>query len=252
MVKLRRVYEANLPTSELSLRCRETIKAQLGVMPFPMGEDAIVLKAAYFCFDLDQMAIAFSEDVIIDVTETDMTVSINKSCTPNGDFSKVFVEPITPQNPFAKALVNVCKRIAVEVQKTGSNWCRIGNYKTLVIPTPYIDRLKAYCETNPELRIPGVAVTQVNALGVTPDYLRAKDSMSPSEVLTPAEVKKLNKKLEDFLNTFGATVKPSAIPKEEKPMTDRQKKNQLNKLLNVGIGGANNKKPKRDPRLLGR
>ena len=252
MVKLRRVYEANLPTSELSKRCRETVKAELGVLPFPMGDNSIVLKAAYFCFELGHMEIAFSEDVIIDVTDTDMTVSINRTCTPNGKFSKVFVEDITPQNPFAKALVNVCKRIAVEVQKTGSNWCRIGNYKTLVIPSPYIDRLKAYCEVNPDLKVPGVAVAQINALGATPDYLKAMESMRPEEVLTSAEVKKLNKKLEDFLNTFGATVKPSAIPKEEKPMTDRQKKNQLNKLLNVGIGGANNKKPKRDPRLLGR
>jgi hypothetical protein len=253
MVKLRRVTEANLPTSGLVQRCREVIKTELGVMPFPMGEDAVVLKAAYFCFVLGHMEIAFSEDVILDVTDTDITVSINRSCTPNGNFTKVFVEDITPQNPFAKALINVCKHIALEVQKTGSEWCRIGNYKNLVIPSPYIDRLKAFCAVNPDLKVPNVALVQIESLGKTQDYDKALDSMKPEDVLTPAEVNTVNQKLLDLIANIGPTIRAPERPKKEvKPISDKQKKNQLNKLLTLGIGGANDKKPKRDPRLINR
>lgn len=250
MVKLRRVTEANIATSDLSKRCRETVKAELGVLPFPLGEDAIVLKAAYFCFELGHMEISFSEDVILDITDSDITVSINRSCSPDGGFVKAFVEEITPQNPFAKALVSACRKIAEEVQKVGSSWCRIGNYKTLVIKTPYVDRLKAYCEANPDLRIPLVATVQVNAVDErSSEYWRAVNSMKPEEVLTPSEVNSSNKKMQEFLNTFGATVRLTDNQREEKPMSDRQKKNQLNKLLTLGIGGGKGKKHTRDPRL---
>ena len=248
MVKLRRVNEANLPSSSLSVKCRETIKSILGVIPFPKGEDALYLKAVYFCFSLGNFDMKVSEDVLIEISEEDITVRINRSCNPEGTLVKTLVEEITPQNPFAKALTNVCNHIAVEVQKVGSEWCRVGNYKSLKIESPYIDRFKAFVESNPDIRVPGVAMDQLKVLKDTPEYYKALNSM---QVLPQEEINTLNSRMQEFISNFGPSIRPPKVPMEPpKPMSDRRRKNQLDKLVNLGIGGGKDKPKPRDPRLL--
>ena len=250
MVKLRRISEA-LQASDLSKKCRETIKTKLGVIPFPLGESSLVLKAVYFRFTLGQPEIAISEDVILDIDDNSITVSINKSCMPNGNFVVAFVEDLTPQYPLTKALPVVCDRIAVEVQKTGQSWCRVGYYKTLSIASPYIDRLKAFSEMNPEVRMPGIAIDQMANIGNSPDYMKAIEALSEEPVLTQSEVSSINKKMQDLVDNFGASIsKPNLEDPKKKPLTDRQKKNRLNKLLTLGIGGGKDTPKPRNPRII--
>lgn len=214
-----------------------------GVLPFPDGEDSFIFKATYFKFKPEEMDIALGADVKVTVDDSSITLYINRNCDPNGGFSQVMVEPVSPENPFAKAIINVLNVIVEEIQKHGKDWCRIGNYKALVIQSPYIDRLKAFCMQNPDVKIPMVANDQLAAVkDDSPEVLRTLNAMN-GESLPEAKVDKINAEIPDGVKPRVRKVAP------DKPMSDRQKKRQLNKLLAVGIGGGKDKPKPSNPRV---
>lgn len=238
-----KITEANLPQTQLSNLCKPFVRDTLGVYPFPAGEDSVILKAAYFNFNPAKMDIVVGEDVKITVSDDSITVFINRNCNPNGGWNKVLEEPITPENPFARAMKNVVSFIAEETQKNGKDWCRVGNYKTLEIKSPYIDRLKAFCIQNPDVRIPSVANTQLQKVSNTPEVER---TLELSGTLPEAKVDLINQSQPEG-------VKPRIRKVFDKPETDRQKKNRANKLrdqlLTFGIGGGKYKEKPSDPRV---
>lgn len=234
----KRVYEA-FPESPLSRMCREIVVRGLGVLPFPYGDDSIMLKATYFNFNPDTMDIATGEDVKITVTDDSITLFVNRDCSPSGGWFRVLVEPITEEKSFALALADVVEAVKEVTQKHGAEWCRIGNYKTLEIKSPYLDRLMAFCIQNPDLNVPVVASKLLKDMKPTPEVDRTL-SVLRGEVLPDEKVNKINREMQDG-------VKPIII-RDVKPMSDRQKKNQLNKLVSLGIGGGNKPKPS-NPRI---
>lgn len=240
---IRRVIEANLPKTQLSELCKPFVQGTLGVYPFPSGEDSVILKATYFNFNPAIMDIALGEDVKITVNDNSITVFINRNCNPNGGWEKVFREPLTPDNPFALAMKKVVEFIANETQKNGKDWCRIGNYKTLVIKSPYIDRLKAFCILNPDVRVPIVAASQLRNMKDTPEVERTL-SLLNDETIPEEKVQKINQSQPE-----GVVVN---IRRITKPLTDRQKKNRVNKLLTLGIGGEKDKPKPSNPRVMKR
>lgn len=237
----KRVTEAGLPKSQLSELCKPFVQGTLGVYPFPSGEDSVILKATYFNFNPSVMDIVTGEDVKITVGDDSITVFINRNCDPNGGWNKVLEESITPENPFALAMKNVVDFIAKETQKNGKDWCRIGNYKTLIIKSPYIDRLKAFCILNPDLRIPGVAATQLKSAEDTPEVDRTLAELK-GESIPEEKVQKIN-------NSQPEGIKPN-IRRIVKPLTDKQRQNRVNKLISLGIGGGKDKPKSSNPRIL--
>lgn len=241
MVKLRRVYEA-LPSSPLTRKCKEEVTRTLGVMPFPDGEDTILFKATYFCFKPDSMNIVTGEDARIKVKDDSITLFMNRSCNPDGEMAMITKESINDDNPFAKAFLTILDSVQEEAQKNGREWCRIGNYKTLEIKSPYLDRLKAFCIQNPDVKIPLVASKQITEYADTPEVNKTLALLN-GESLPEAKVKKINDAIPDGVKPRVRKIAP------EKPMSDRQKKNQLNKLLSVGIGGGKDKAKPSNPRV---
>jgi len=240
---IKRIIEASLPKSQLSELCKPFVQGTLGVYPFPSGEDSVILKATYFNFNPAIMDIVTGEDVKITVDEDSITVFINRNCNPNGGWDKVLEEPITPENPFAVAMKKVVEFLVEETQKNGKDWCRIGNYKTLQIKSPYVDRLKAFCILNPDVRIPGVAVSQIRDMKDTPEVEKTLAELK-GEVIPEDKVQKINQSQPEG-------VKPN-IRRIVKPLTDKQRQNRVNKLLSLGIGGEKDKSKTTNPRVIKR
>ena len=212
-----------------------------GALPFPDGEDSFLFKAVYFKFNPYDMDIVVGEDVKVTVDEDSITLFVNRNCDPNGGWNKVMEEPITPENPFAKAIIKVLNTVAEEIQKNGKDWCRIGNYKSLIIKSPYIDRLKAFCIQNPDIKIPAVANEQLdNVKEDSPEVVKTLSAMNGEE-LPETKVNKINSSVPDG-------VKPN-VRRIKKPLSDRQKQNRLNKLITLGIGGEKDKPKAKNPRV---
>ena len=242
MVKLKRCFEAAPPTSPLVKKWVEPIKVALGVIPFPSGDDSFVLKATYFRYNPNNMDIAKGEDVKVTVYENLIQVYINANCDPDGGWYKIADIEYGDKNPFAKAQLDAINIIADKVNAThGPNWCRIGNYKVLNIPSPYVDRLKAFCLQNPDIKVPSVASAILAKTPDSPEVEKTLNLLNGVE-LPPVVVKRIN--------SIPDAVKPKVVSVfEPKQMTDRQRKNQLNKLINRGMGWGSTDTRKENPRV---
>ena len=234
----------------IGLKYTPIIKNALGVIPRYDKSDptTYLYKAVYFNYQKPSIE-ADVMDVAITVRGDSVLLYLNRSCSPSGDLVKVAEEQVKPGMPVEKALGLILEYLKEQLNTYGPTYCRIGNYKTLQIRSPMVDRLKAYLQFNAEngvdLKVPDVAMAAVNALGSTQEFVSTyKDLVGESKPESPSQQKKINDAQPDA-KVYKKVRLTDLVPKE---LTDRQRKNQLNKLISKGIGGGLDKK-KNDPRV---
>lgn len=249
MVRLIKEADGKLPFATKLKYCSQ-IKNAFGVMPRynPEDPDTYIYDSVNFSFRLPNLLIDYNPlDLTITVKPDRVIAKLNRTCVPGGALTKVAEEVVEPGYIVEKALATVLEFLKDELNKTGQGWCRIGNYKTLSIQSPYIDRLKAFLQFNAEngveLKVPSIAKDQISSLKETQDYILAySDLTGKSEPLTQSQKKKINDSQPD--GVVVTTLKLS------KPLTDRQRKNKLNNLISKGIGSGNDQKKPKNPRSV--
>lgn len=226
-----------LQKTELTKAVWETVRDRLGVIPFPDGEDAFFFKAVYFRFNPNFMDVAPGIDARVVVDPNSITLYMNVVCgpdTPTINFLKIIEEPISPEIPFSSALSRILDAVELESQNNGKNWCRIGGYKNLLIKSPYIDRLKAFCSLNPDVKIPLGANEQMKKVSDnSPEFIRVLDSLSPKDELPPEAVKEINTEIDAESGSFSLPmVKPTVVKYvRTKILTDKDIKRKLDRKV---------------------
>lgn len=175
-----RVVEAVLPTSELSKKCLPHFRDILGVAPFPDGEDKVYLKAVYFNHSLKEVGFKVLEDAVITVSDEAIVLDMRVSCDPNQPLRTIHAEKLSSSNPFTLAIEKIANVIAEKANGYNKDWCRIGNYKTLVIEDKFLATLKAFYDVYKDelsLTLPKIAIIKLNEAGDSikdnPNYIEA-------------------------------------------------------------------------------
>ena len=196
---------AQLPKSPLSEKLLPYVKDVLGVYAFPYApsiDDSVSLKSVYFRHTQGKPAIrGVDNDVIITLKDNNIIVKMRKNCNPDEQPVDVFKESLIGVRknkdnkdeeyplPLSTVITPLLEKIKIRVNMAGTEWCRIGNYKGLEIVSPYIQRLKAFIDS--ELS----KISDSDA-----EYKKSKESLEGKEETVNSEAQKLS----DFerLNAF--------------------------------------------------